>query len=41
MEVSNGIKQRSEYLDKLYEKIQYDIEQYQFSSLSSLPFWGK
>lgn len=41
MEVSNGIKQRSEYLDKLYEKIPYDIEQYQFSSLSSLPFWGK
>lgn len=40
IEISSGIKQRSEYLDKMYEKIRYDISQYQVMNLDSLPFFG-
>lgn len=39
-EVPNSVKQRSEYLDKLLENIHYDIEQYQLSDFSKLPFFG-
>lgn len=40
LEIANGIKQRSEYLDKLFEKLHYDITQYQLSDFSKLPFFG-
>lgn len=39
-DISNGIKQRSEQIDKLHEKIQYDITQYQLSDFSQLPFFN-
>jgi hypothetical protein len=39
-DVNNGIKQRSEYLDKLKEDIQYDISQYQLANLSKLTYFG-
>ena len=40
IEISSGIKQRSEYLDKMYEKIRYDISQYQLMNFNKLPFFG-
>jgi hypothetical protein len=40
IEISSGIKQRSEYLDKMYEKIRYDISQYQLMNFDKLPFFG-
>lgn len=39
-DVNNGIKQRSEYLDKLKEDIQYDITQYQLSNLNNIAYFG-
>lgn len=40
MEISDALKQKSMYKDKLKEEISYDIEQYQLSNLYKLPFWG-
>lgn len=39
-DISNGLKQRSEYLDKLKEDINFDITQYQLKNLSKLKFFG-
>jgi hypothetical protein len=39
-DVNNGIKQRSEYLDKLKEDIHFDITQYQLENLSRLTYFG-
>lgn len=36
----NGMKQRSEQLDKLKEDLMYDISNYQLSNMSALPYWG-
>lgn len=41
LEISSGMKQRSEYLDKLKEDIQYDITQLQLSNLKSIKFFGE
>ena len=38
LEISAGMKQRSEQLDKLKEDIQYDITQFQLLNLDK--FWG-
>jgi hypothetical protein len=38
LEISAGMKQRSEQLDKLKEDIQYDITQFQLENLDK--FWG-
>lgn len=41
LEISAGMKQRSEYIDKLFEKIHYDITQLQLDNLDKLSFFGK
>lgn len=40
MEISDALKEKSTYKDKLKEEIAYDIEQYQTANFSKLPFWG-
>ena len=40
MEISEGLKQKSVYKDKLYENIAYDINNYQLDNMSQLPFFG-
>jgi len=40
MEIANGLKQKSEYKDKLNEEIGRLIGEYQCDNLSSLPFFG-
>lgn len=37
---SQNLKAKSEDLDKIYERIYYEIGQYQLSNLSQLPFFG-
>lgn len=41
LEISAGMKHRSEYIDKLFEKIHYDITQLQLDNLDKLSFFGK
>lgn len=40
LDISAGMKQRSEYIDKLFEKIHYDITQLQLSNFNKLSFFG-
>ena len=40
MEIANGLKQKSEYKDKLTEEIGRYINEYQCDNLSKLPFFG-
>lgn len=41
LEISASMKQRSEYIDKLFEKIHYDITQLQLDNFDELSFFGK
>ena len=41
LEISASMKQRSEYIVKLFEKIHYDITQLQLDNFNELSFFGK
>ena len=40
MEIANGLKQKSEYKDKLYDEVARLVSEYQCDNLSKLPFFG-
>lgn len=40
MEIANGLKQKSEYKDKLYDEVARLTSEYQCDNFSSLPFFG-
>ena len=40
MEIANGLKQKSEYKDKLYDEVARLTSEYQCDNFSALPFFG-